>query len=267
VIGAAATRLLDDFRELNAVDTTCHLGQWPFRLRAAASAEDLRSYAQRHALSSVWVSHLAALFGFDTRSGNTEALRRCGDDLFRVFAVLDPTEATWERELAWMASEGVAGVRVAPGIHGYPAGAARDLAAACAELDLPLQVLVRLDDARVRHPHLPAEDPQPHEIADLIRSAPRTRILLSGLRIEEWEQTRRHLDDIALPHTFLDLWHVNGPLNIVDALGTEDGRWVFGSGYPVQTPEASMLQLTASSLAAAELDAIASGTAHRLIAR
>lgn len=267
MIGSAATRLLDDFRGLRAIDTTCHVGQWPFRLRARASADDLRVYADRHALSSVWVSHLAALFGFDTRSGNEEALRHCDDDLFRVFAVLDPSEATWERELVRMAAEGIAGVRIAPGIHDYSATAARDLALACAELDLPLQVLVRLDDARVRHPLLPARDPQPEELAGLIRSAPSTRILLSGLRIEEWEHLRRHLDDIALPRTFLDLWHVNGPLNVVDSLGATEDRWVFGSGYPVQTPEPTMLQLTASSLAGADLAAVTSGTARRLIAR
>ena len=267
MIGSEALRLLDGFRAERAIDTTCHLGQWPFRREASASVGDLRAYAVRHGLSEVWVSHLASLFGFGTRAGNEQALRSCADDPFRVFVVLDPTATTWERELRWAVASGAAGVRIAPGFHRYRSPAATEVAIACAELDLPLQVLVRLDDGRVRHPLLAVEDPRPEELAELLRAATDTRMLVSGLRIEEWEQTRRHLDDIDLPRVHLDLWHVNGPLNIVDVLAKEEDRWVFGSGYPVQTPEATMLQLAASALETSELAALTSGNARRLISR
>lgn len=261
-----AAGLLAEFSAEGAVDTTCHLGQWPFRLSAAASADDLRTYAARHGLTRLWVSHLACLFGFDTRTGNEACLAACaGDDLFRVFAVLDPTEPTWPAELAEMRERGAVGIRIAPGFHGCSLSEALDVAAACRDADLALQVLVRLDDARVRHPRFLQREPQPHEIAAFLRATTDADVLVSGVRWDEWDEVVRHLADVDLPRVRVDLWHVNGPLNIVDRMATEPDRWVFGSGFPVQTPEATMLQLTASGLSAAQRSRIARGAAERML--
>lgn len=261
------TMLMEEFPVLGAVDTTCHLGQWPFRLPASAAVDDLRDYARWYGLRSLWVSHLASLFGFDTRTGNEAVFAACGDDpLFRVFAVIDPRQSDWRQELAWAALSGAAGIRVAPGYHRYPVSLLTQVVDACAELELPLQLLTRLDDARVRHPLSPAEDLEPHHLADLIRARPAHPMLLSGLNHADWQEVSRHLGDDAPSAVRLDLWHVNGPTHVADGLARDPGRWVFGSGYPVQTPEATMLQLAASALSGDVRGKVCSGNAVAMLA-
>jgi len=244
-----AQALLSSFSDEGATDVTCHIGSWPFRLGAAATVADLRSYAARHGLRRLWVSHFACLFGFDTRTGNEEVLSACGgDDLFRVFAVVNPLETTWHTEMDWALAQGAAGVRTAPSTLGHPLAAAIPLARACRERDVPLQVLIRLDDARVRHRLNPLDDPTPHDVAEFLRETAGTRIVISGLRWEERSEVAMHLADGVPADVAFDLWHVNGPFRVADQLAADPHRWVFGSGFPVQTPQATMLQLAASDL-------------------
>lgn len=257
-----ARRMLGAFSELGATDTTCFLGQWPYRLSAAADADALRSYAARLGLRTIWVSHLASLFGFDTRSGNEAALAACaGDPRFRVFATIDARDPGWQDELDEMVAAGAQGVRVAPGFHRYDVASVRPVLDACAERGLPLQVIARLDDARVRHPLSPAIDIEVHRIADLVRDSSASPLLLTGLNRADWTELDRHLGDDAPEWLRLDLWHVNGPTHVVDRLADDPERWVFGSGFPLQTPEATALQLMASALSPDALRAIVSGNA------
>ncbi|MFK3677147.1 amidohydrolase family protein [Microbacterium sp. NPDC090218] len=263
---AQGHRMLRAFADLGATDTTCFVGQWPYRLSSAADADDLRAHAHRLGLRSVWVSHLASLFGFDTRTGNEAVLSSCADDpLFRVFVTLDPRDPGWQDELDDAVDAGARGVRVAPGFHRYDVATVRPVLEACAERDLPLQLIARLDDARVRHPLSPAVDVEVHRIADLVRETPAHPLLLSGLNRTDWIELNRHLGDSAPRGLRLDLWHVNGPTHVADRLGDDPERWVFGSAFPVQTPEATALQLAASSLSAEALRAITSGNAATLL--
>jgi predicted TIM-barrel fold metal-dependent hydrolase len=260
--------LLRDFADLGATDATCFLGQWPYRVGAAADADRLRAYAARLGLRSVWVSHLASLFGFDTRTGNDATLAECaGDPLFRMFATIDPGQPAWRTELQWAASAGFHGIRVAPGFHRRQPAELRPVLDACEEHGLPLQFVLRLDDARVRHPLSPAVDPELHLVADLIRDRGELPLLLSGLKLAEWQELRRHLGDRVPRQVRLDLWHVNGPTHVVDQFGDDPDRWLFGSGFPVQTPEATALQLAASTLREDDVRAIVSGNAATLLAQ
>lgn len=250
-------RLLGRFSELEATDTMCHLGTWPYRLTAMTDADDLRAYAAAHGLRALWVSHLAALFGFDTRTGNEAALAACaGDELFRVFAVIDPSETGWQDELAWAADAGAHGVRVAPGFHHYPVARVSAVFEAAAVRAMPVQVIARMDDARVRHPLSPAHEVEVRDLAELVRTHGAHPLVLSGLNIADWRELSRHLGDDVPPAVRLDLWHVNGPTGVADGLDPQ--RWVFGSGFPVQTPEATMLQLMASGLSDEALRTITS---------
>lgn len=262
---AEARRLLARFRDLGATDTTCFLGQWPYRLGASADADALRGHADRLGMRTLWVSHLASLFGFDTRTGNEAVLAACADDpLFRVFATIDPRDPDWTRELDDLTAGGAVGVRVAPGFHRYDVALVGAVLDACAERGLPVQLIARLDDARVRHPLSPAVDLELHRLADLVRSRPSAPLLLSGLNRADWTELNRHLGDAAPPALRLDLWHVNGPTPVAERLGDDPDRWAFGTAFPVQTPEATALQL-AAALAPPALTAITSGTAAALL--
>lgn len=74
-----AMRTLEPLQRERAIDLTAFIGQWPFRLSVRAEASDLSAMADRLQLSGVCVSHIASIFGFDTRSGNEALLRITGD--------------------------------------------------------------------------------------------------------------------------------------------------------------------------------------------
>lgn len=263
---AQGHRMLRTFAMLGATDTTCFLGQWPYRLAAGADVDDLRAYADRLGVREIWVSHLASLFGFDTRTGNEAVLAACADDpLFRVFTTIDPRDASWPEELDDAVRAGARGVRVAPGFHRYDVGLVRPVLEACRERGLPVQLIARLDDARVRHPLSPVVDVEVHRIADLVRDAPAHPLLVSGLNRAEGVELQRHLGDEVPEWLRLDLWHVNGPTHVADGLADDPDRWVFGSAFPVQTPEATALQLAASALPAGALRAIVAENASAML--
>src|SRR5690606_38902441 len=96
---------------------------------------------------------------------------------------------TWRAELDWAVAAGFSGVRLAPGFHGGP-GASwvadyLDVAAACADRAVTCQLLVRLDDPRVRHPRSQVTDLDVRDIAEFIRAAPRLPLVASGLNAYE----------------------------------------------------------------------------------
>ena len=264
-MSAAARTMLGDFSRYGAIDTTCHLGQWPHRLNMSASEHDLSAYAERHLLEAVWVSHLAALFGFDTRTGNEDCLRRCLDiAVLRPMAVINPVEATWEQEMGWAVEMGFHGIRIAPGYHGYGLEDMVEVARATAAESMVLQILFRLDDERVRHPQSPARDVAVTDAVKLVRAVPDATLLISGLNWGGWQELTDGLDGQVPPTVHADFWHVNGPFGVPESLAEDPERWVFGSGYPVQSPEPTMLQVTASLLAEPVRAAIVRDNALRI---
>lgn len=261
----AARTLLKSFSQYGATDVTCHLGQWPHRLGMSASEHDLQAYATRHNLQAVWVSHLAALFGFDTRTGNEDCLRRClSTSTLRPMSVINPLEQGWEQELEWAIDVGFHGIRVAPGFHGYGSEYLMEVARATAGHGVILQVLMRLDDERVRHPQSPALDVPVASVVELVRTVPDAAVLVSGLNWLGWQQLTAGLGGCVPATVHADFWHVNGPFRVPEFLAEDAERWVFGSGYPMQSPEPTMLQVSASLLPAPVKTAIVRENAQRL---
>lgn len=260
-----AHQLLDNLTRYEAVDTACHLGQWPHRLSMSASESDLHAYATKHNLSAVWVSHLAALFGFDTRTGNEDCLRRCRESArLRPMAVINPLEDGWDEELAWAVESGFLGIRIAPGFHGYGAAQMVEVARKCVPTGTLLHVLLRLDDERVRHPHSSAHDVAVADVAELIHAAPEAEMLVSGLNWVGWRQLMASFGGSAPPTLKADFWHVNGPFDVMEQLAGDAEHWVFGSGYPIQSPEPTMLQVAASQMSESAKVAILRGNADSI---
>lgn len=250
----------------NAIDTTAFIGQWPWRLQVSADAASLGALADRLGLGSLWVSHLASVFGFDTRSGN-EALFEAveADDRLVPFAILDPVEPTASKELAWAVANGARGVRLTPGYHGYQLSdpCAAELVAAVGEAGLPLHVCARLDDERLRQRRFLADDVPLHELAELVRAHPGQPMVLSGLKASEWNEVHAHLGATDLSGVVVDLWFVNGPVGVIAQLDAD--RYAYGSATPVQSPMATAAQLATAPLPADDLHNLCRGNAERLL--
>jgi uncharacterized protein len=262
---------LDPFVKQGAVDLTAFVGQWPWRLPVRLDGAALSAHADRLGLSALCVSHIASVFGFDTRSGNEELFELVRtDERLLPFPILNPIVDSGE--LGWLASMGARGIRLVPGYHGCSLGspAVATIADAAADLGIPLQVCARLDDERLRHPRFSAPDVPIHELAELVRRNPRRRLILSGLRSAEWDALRAHLnatDDLS--GVVADLWFVNGPVQVIRQIcaAGQAAHYAYGSGTPIHTAEATALQLATADISAGHRGLLCRGNAERLLTR
>ncbi|TMV43597.1 hypothetical protein FE783_34965 [Paenibacillus mesophilus] len=263
-------RLLEPFAAQRAIDLTAFIGQWPTRLQIRMDTAELSAMADRFGLEGVCVSHIASIFGFDTRSGNEALFKETSDDgRLWPFAILDPTEPGWELELDWAIREGARGVRLVPGYHCYSLlhPEASRFAHAVAAAGLPLHVCVRLEDERLRHPRLQTMAVPYHELAEFIRPHPAVPIVLSGLRYQEWYSISAHLNDGEIAdRVLLDMWFTNGPIAAVADICQSDvsARIGYGSCAPIQTPEATVLQIAAAAIGEESRAALSRGNAARV---
>ncbi|MBP1996875.1 amidohydrolase family protein [Paenibacillus eucommiae] len=265
------TQIWDPFRQQGAVDVTVFLGQWPFRYKTSAAAGDLSAMCDRLGLTGMCVSHIASVFGHDTRSGNEALLAEAaGDDRLWPFVILNPGQSGWQRELTWAAESGARGVRLVPGFHDYKLGDASvaELTAALRELGLPLQICARLQDLRLQHPKFVTAEVPLHELAELITAASDLPLLISGLNKPEWETMELHLhDDCPRTNLYGDLWFFNGPLAVIALLCKlgQVNKFAYGSCFPIQNAEATVLQLAAANISEVERYALCSGNAQRFL--
>lgn len=265
-----AMRLLEPFVTQRAIDLTAFIGQWPTRLQIRMDAAELSAMADRFGLEGVCVSHIASIFGFDTRSGNEALFKETSaDGRLWPFAILDPTEPGWELELDWAIREGARGIRLVPGYHCYSLlhPEATKLADAVAAKGLPLHVCVRLEDDRLKHPRLQTIAVPYHELAEFIRPHPGVPIVLSGLRYQEWHSISAHLNDgESADRVLLDMWFTNGPIAAAADICQSDMsvRIGYGSCAPIQIPEATVLQIAAAAIGEESRSALSRGNAARV---
>jgi hypothetical protein len=259
------------FAGLRPIDTTVWIGQWPTRLQAQASAESLGTMAERFQLEGMCVSHIASLFGYDTLAGNEALFRECvKDGRLLPFPVLNPAGSTWRSELAWSEREGVAGIRLAPGYHRCEAavGQMLELLTAVHEAGLPAQVCVRLMDERIQHPFYQASTVPLSVLAELAIAMQGHPLLISGLRSNEWEEVVRLLPEgTDRGSLFFDLWYCNGPLGVISSLCAKGGErsFLYGSCTPVQTVEATALQIDRAGITDGQRLALAAENARRFL--
>lgn len=173
-------------------------------------------------MRGICVSHIASIFGHDTFSGNAELLSAASiDERLWPFVILNPSEPSWEKELQWAQQSGATGVRLVPGYHDYTLleSTAVRLISEVGEMNLPLQLCVRLVDDRLQHKRFMANSVPLHEIAKVIDVMKGYPVLISGLNIGEWNLLLRYLaNDCSIDHVLCNLWHCNGPLGMVASL-------------------------------------------------
>ncbi|WP_147918218.1 amidohydrolase family protein [Ruania zhangjianzhongii] len=262
---------LESFATQQAVDVTAFLGLFPWRLQAHADAAALTRQADRLGLSGLCLSHLASVFGYDTRSGNEELHRVVeAEPRFSFTPILNPTEPGWQAELAWALGHGARGVRIVPGYHGYTLGhpAAADLVAAVQDAGIALHLSTTLEDPRERHPRYIVEECTTSQIADFLRLAQPVPIVLSGLRSGDWTEVRANLDaGHDLRRVLLDTWRMNGPIGVLRTMCETPlaSMLAYGTCQPVQEPVASAYQLATATIDDAARQALAAQNARRVL--
>lgn len=262
---------LSIFAAQRAIDLTAFVGTWPWRLQASAGPGDLAALADRLGLRGLCVSHIASIFGYDTRSGN-DALWAAveADDRLWPFVIVNPTEPGWTDELDRAERHGARGIRLVPAYQGYrlDAPAVADLFAAADQLGLPVQVCINLDDVRVRHRRYAVDSISSAEIAELLRSRSGRPIGLSGVKSTDWPEIAAHLNhDHDLSGTVVDLWFTNGPIGAIGELCRDglDAVFGYGSCHPVQAAVATAYQLGAADITDQQRARLCGDNAARLL--
>ncbi|MCD9025309.1 amidohydrolase family protein [Cohnella silvisoli] len=263
--------LLKPFIDEHAIDVTAFIGSWPNRLQASAEQKDLSRMADRYQLKGVCISHIASVFGYDTRSGNEALFKACSqDNRLWPFAIINPTDEGWLQELQWAIDSGVRGIRLIPGYHQYKLDhpAVNRLIEIIEPYRLPLHVCARLQDERLQHHRFYTEAVPVHSLASMISAAGDNPLIISGVNSNEKDEISRYLHaDQSIDHVLYDLWHVNGPLAVISQLCQKGqaSQYAFGSCTPIQTAEATILQLSAANISESDRRLLCCGNAERLL--
>jgi hypothetical protein len=250
------------------IDVHTWIGHYPFRQLGHGPAELLASLDEQ-GIDEAWVSHLSAVYWRDPTAGNerlfavAERNRR-----LRPVPAVHPGLPNWQRVLAGAVDRGVPAVRADPTFYGLaPIGAEMlALAIACGEAGLPLQLTVKLEDGRQRHPNDGAPDLAPWAIRGLVRSSPSVRLVVTAADREFIEQVHFGSTDDEGGRILWDVSWIWGPpedhlTHLVTTLGPD--RFCFGTGMPLRIPENSIAKLDLAGFPPEVRSAIESGNVNR----
>ncbi|MEW6755275.1 MAG: amidohydrolase family protein [Candidatus Latescibacterota bacterium] len=254
------------------IDTNTYIGHWAFRPLPWHTAGDLVRAMDTHGIDRAFVSSASAILYRNPQAGNEElfAQVRAHADRLVPFAVLNPTYAEWEHDLAVCHGEfGCRGVRLYPGYHRYtlgdPAGAA--LIAAATARGMVVSVPLRVEDNRQRSWLLDVPDVPAAEVAEAARAHPQGRFLPvngAGYTGTAFAARGELPCDYALEISRLSCFVPAEELPaLLAAAGPE--HLAFGSGMPFTVPEVPLLKLEVLDAPAEAMEAIRWGNAARLL--
>ena len=252
------------------VDVNANISRWPLRRTPCDELPRLIASFRRHGVGQAWVGSLDGVLHRDIDGVN----RRLVDDCHRQrevklipFGSVNPTLPDWQEDVRRCAEDyHMPGIRLHPNYHGYGLGEpvfARLLDLAVRH-QLIVQVVVRMDDARVQHPLLQVPDVDTAPLADAIQSRPKLRlVLLNGparfaASLAQLLAERRVWIDIATREG------VGGVARAVRTMPRE--QVLFGSHVPLFPLESAVLKVREAGLDAQEQQAVEHGNATRLLA-
>jgi predicted TIM-barrel fold metal-dependent hydrolase len=251
-------------------DVNVFLGSYPFRRVPGTAPDAILTAMDRTGIGAAWVSHLPSLFWKDPAAGNDWLYQVCdGEPRFSPIPSLQPELAHWEDVLSQAGTRQAPAVRCDPQFQAVdPLGTPmRRLVAACGEAGLPLVMAVRLEDLRQRHPNDVASDLAPSAVRTLIRSHPKTRLVITHADRGFIEEVHFGSTPEEAGRIWWDISWIWGPpedhlKTLVRTIGA--GRFLFGTGMPLRIPENGPAKLELSECTADELKLIESDNAARL---
>jgi predicted TIM-barrel fold metal-dependent hydrolase len=248
-------------------DVNVFLGSYPFRRVPGTSPEAVLAAMDRVGIDEAWVSHLPSLFWKDPGEGNAWLYTLSRQERrFQPIPAVHPELAHWQEVLSEASTRRVPAVRCDPCFYGMdPTGRPmQSLVSACGELGLPLMMAVRLEDIRQRHPNDVAVDLSPSTIRTLVRSHPRTRLIITHADRSFIEEVHFGSTPDEAARIYWDICWIWGPpedhlATLLRTIGVE--RFIFGTGMPLRIPENSVAKLDLTELEPEQRIAIESGNA------
>ena len=246
------------------IDLNSFYGTWPNSLDPGEPDQvwdDLRGFG----VERIFTSPLAAVWCRNPHLRNVSLYELAArtDDVWPV-PVLDPTVATWPRELEDAAKrDRVRLVRLLPNYGGYMLDEAGDLLSAVKDAGLGVIAQTCVEDPRRHHPLAQAPNVSVKDVVEAAGKIPDLTVVIGGAKAGEIRGVKDQLLD--LPHLYEHVSQVDGMdamKILVDArLGK---KLVFGSHAPLFVSHAAFGRVV-TDVDDASAQAILSDNALRLL--
>lgn len=252
------------------IDVNVHLGHWPLRGLPAEGPEDLVTLLRDHGVGQAWTGSFDALLHKDLGAVNArlaDDCRRHGRGLLVPMGTVNPRAPDWEEEARrCFEAHRMPGLRLFPNYHGYTLdddGLLRLLHMA-ADRGVVVQLALLMEDERMMHPLLRVVPVDPAPLIEVVRQVPKLRLVLLNALGKVRAQPLLRL--VAAGDVAFDIATLEGVAGIEQLLGQVPlDRLLFGSHAPLYYFEAAALKLKESNLSQAQLLAIRSSNAQRLL--
>lgn len=254
------------------IDTHTYIGHWGFRALPWRDASGLLRAMDRHGIDQAWVSSASAILYRNSHAANEELHAEVSKHRDRLvpFAVINPTYADWEHDLAVCREEfGCRGVRLYPPYHRYTLRGqpCRELVEAAIASDLMISVPHWVEDDRERSWLLAQPGIVPvADMAALAEAHPNGRFVFHyGLGFTGTPLGQRGAVQAAygLDIARLPVFVKEELPTLLATIGPE--RLVFGSGMPLTSAEVPLYKLEVLDVASEVLEQIRWQNAQRLL--
>jgi hypothetical protein len=253
-----------------SVDVSAWIGAYPFRELPHPDAAVLARVLARERIGQAWVGALPSAWHRDPAPSNRWLYAQLAPhaELLLPSPTVRPDWPGSEALLDEAVARGAPSVRCYPMQLGLGASspALAQLAAACGTRGLIVQLTVRFEDLRQRHPLDAAGDLTAAHIRTVVRSDPIVRVMVSGAGRDLIEETHWSLTPSEQARCFWDWAWVWGPPedhfeHLLRTVGAD--RFVFGGFWPLRLLQAP---LATFSLSTAFLPGVTIGSAAAIAA-
>jgi len=253
------------------IDTNTYIGHWAFRRLAWHHADDLLRAMDRYGIDQAWVSSASAILYRNSQAGNEELNEqvRLHRDRLVPFAVINPTYADWEHDLAVCQEEfGCRGVRLYPRYRRYNLldAQGKELVAAATARNLVISIPLRVEDERQRSWLLDIPPLTAQEMAEVVQTYPGGRFhLVNGVSYTNTALGKPGgvAADFRLEISRLTVFISEEIPKLLAQVGPT--CLVFGTGMPFTAPEVPLYKLEVLDAPADVLEAIRWRNALRLL--
>ncbi len=229
------------------IDCNANLGSWPFRSTQYNTPEELLERLARVDIERAWVTSLDALMLKDVSAANEPLAEALADhDALTAIGTVNPEWPAWERDIRGCANLGMPGVRVNPNYQQWllTDPVFGDLLSAAGDLDLFVEVAVRMTDERHHHPLVMVAPVALGGLLDACAAHPETPIVIANAKNAEAKSVANDAAGELPPNLYFEMSHfesVGGVQDMVNELGL--GHVLFGTHAPYYYPEAATLKV------------------------
>jgi predicted TIM-barrel fold metal-dependent hydrolase len=253
------------------VDVNVWLDRWPGRRVPLDETAKLVSALRKRGVTRAWAGSFASLLHKDQGGVNARLAAECrchGKDVLLPFGSINPLLSGWEEEMRRCGEDyKMPGIRLAPNYHGYKLSdpVFAQLLDVAVRRGLVVQIAVMMEDERMQHPLMKAAHVDVAPLTDLLKERPSVKVVLLN-----WARgvSLNYAAKLAKAgQVWFEIATVEGVGGVDNLLAVvPEARVLFGSYAPLFYFESAALKLKESPLAPAQLAAVRSGNARKILA-